>query len=516
MANRLSAVTSARVLLIEAGPADRHFFARLPNGMGPMLSRGIYSKICETEPQTHLEGRTLSEIRGRVLGGNTTINGAQHSRGAPQDFDRWAELGNPGWAYADVLPFFKKSESAAHGEDAFRGRSGPFKVSQAPLDHPVARAWVEAGVEAGHPLNQDMNGASPVGVGAPDQAVFNGRRTSSSTAYLKPVLSRRNLTVMTETSVEKLLLEQERCTGVAINRKGQREEVEAGHVILCAGAFGSPQLLMLSGIGDPDHLQEHGIEIKTALPGVGENLSDHLGFQVGMTGSQNLSDLRYAGKAKGGMSLMRWAITQKGFFAHSSVRAIGMLCSDHAQAHEPGWPDLKLQLATVLMDESGARLASEHGFHVRISMTRPSSVGTLRLRSADPADDPAIDGNYLADPLDIDRARSGIRLAREIYEQAAMAEFVGKRSMPSLELHDDAALEQWLRRNAGSDAHAIGTCRMGTDEGAVVDPQLNVRGVEGLSVVDGSVLPAHVAGNTTAPILMVAEKAASIMLGQSA
>ena len=516
MANRLSAKPSARVLLIEAGPADRSLLAKLPNGMGPMLKRHIYSHMCQTEPQKHLGWRELEEIRGRVLGGNTTINGAQHARGAAQDFDQWAALGNSGWAFDDVLPFFKKSESAKHGDDAYRGRSGPFKVSQAPLDHPVAESWIAAAMEAGHSFNEDLNGAVATGVGAPDQAVHQGRRTSSATAYLHPVKSRSNLTVMTNTLVDKLVIENGRCNGVIVSRKGRTEHIDAGRVIVSAGAFGSPHLLMLSGIGDPDHLREHGISIEAELRGVGLNLSDHLGFQIGMTSAKELSDLRFAGPIKGGRAMAQYLLTRRGFFAHSSVRAIGMMCSDHAASHEPGWPDLKLQLASVLPDEDTPMHASEHGFHVRISMTRPASKGAVRLRSADPVECPAIDANYLADPLDLERARSGIRIARDIFAQASMAEFVGQRISPSLDLQSDDELAAWLRSHAGSDAHAVGTCRMGTDEGAVVDPQLNVRGIAGLSVIDGSVMPTHVSGNTTAPIIMIAEKAASMMLDEPA
>ncbi len=515
MANRLSANPAARVLLIEAGPPDRSPLARLPNGMGPMLKRQIYSHMCKTEPQAHLGGRELEEIRGRVLGGNTTINGAQHARGAAQDFDHWAELGNAGWRFDDVLPFFKQSESAAHGDDAFRGRSGPFKVSQAPLDHPIAQGWVAAAIEAGHSFNEDLNGGVATGVGAPDQAVYDGRRTSSSSAYLRPVISRTNLTVMTGALVERLLVDKSRCHGVIVQRKGKSQRYEAGRVIVSAGTFGSPQLLMLSGLGDPDHLRAQGVSVEVPLRGVGQNLSDHLGFQIGMTSSQELSDLRFAGPIKGGKALAQYLLTRRGFFAHSSVRAIGMLCSDLAAEREPGWPDLKLQLASVLPDEATPMHASEHGFHVRISMTRPKSTGAVRLRSTDPAACPAIDANYLAEREDLERARSGIRLAREIFAQGPMSEFIGKRVSPSLDVASDRELEQWLRAHAGSDAHAVGTCRMGTDENAVVDPELNVRGVEGLFVVDGSVMPTHVSGNTTAPILMIAEKAAHMMLGAS-
>ncbi|XUU61007.1 GMC family oxidoreductase [Erythrobacter sp. HA6-11] len=514
MANRLSANPSTRVLLIEAGPADRSPLARLPNGMGPMLKRQIYSHFCKTEPQVHLGGRQLDEIRGRVLGGNTTINGAQHARGAPQDFDHWAGLGNAGWAFEDVLPFFKQSESAKHGEDAYRGRSGPFKVSQAPLDHPFAQGWIEAAIEAGHNFNEDLNGGISTGVGAPDQAVFEGRRTSSSSAYLKPATTRTNLAVLTGGLVERLLIDKARCNGVIVRHKDKVQRFEAGHVVVSGGTIGSPHLLLLSGIGQPDHLQEHGIEVQVPLVGVGRNLKDHLGFQIGMTSSQDLSDLRFAGPIKGGKAMARYLLTRRGFFAHSSVRAIGMLCSDMAADREPGWPDLKLQLASVLPDEETPMRASEHGFHVRISMTRPKSSGAIRLRSANPSACPAINANYLAEREDLERARSGIKLARDIFAQKPMSKFTGKRVSPSLDVASDEQLERWLRDHAGSDAHAIGTCRMGLDEDAVVDPQLNVRGVAGLSVVDGSVMPTHVSGNTTAPILMIAEKAASMMLSE--
>lgn len=515
MANRLSANPNTRVLLLEAGPPDRSPLAKLPNGMGPMLKRRIYSHICETEPQEHLEGRRLDEIRGRVLGGNTTINGAQHARGARQDFDQWAALGNDGWGFEDVLPFFKRSESTQHGEDAYRGRSGPFQVSQAPLDHPIAESWVDAAIAAGHAFNEDLNGAVATGVGAPEQAVHDGRRTSAATAYLHPVSNRPNLTVTTGALVERLIVENGECKGVAYSRRGRFFQVDAGTVVLSAGAFGSPQVLMLSGIGEADHLREVGIGVKADRPGVGSNLSDHLGFQIGMTSSKELSDLRFAGPVRGGRAMAQYLLTRRGFFANTSVRAIGMVCSDIAQEREPGWPDLKLQLASVLPDENTPMHASEHGFHVRVSMTRPASRGRVRLKSPNPSACPAIDGNYLAEQDDVARARSGIQLAREIFAQAPMEHLTGTRVSPSLDIEGDEALAQWLRAHAGSDAHAVGTCRMGTDEDAVVDPNLAVRGISGLYVIDGSIMPTHVSGNTTAPILMIAEKAASMMLGET-
>lgn len=509
LANRLSANPSTKVLLIEAGPRDRSPLVGVPNGMIPMLKRGMYSSMVQTEPQQHLGGRTLFEIRGQVLGGASSINGIQHARGTAGDYNHWASLGADGWSYADVLPFFKRSENYSGGGSLYRGGSGPFAVTRATIDNPIAQAWVDAAEEAGFPSNPDLNGASGLGFGAPDEARRGGRRTSSASAYLHPVSRRPNLAVMTGATVNALSLSGRRCQGVVLTHRGETIRVEAGTVILSAGVFGSPQLLMLSGIGDPVHLAEHGIVGSVDLPGVGRNLRDHLGFQVSMTCPVPLTDFRYMSPVRGAGTVMHYLLLRRGFFARSAVRAIGQICSDVA---EPGWPDLKMQLVNLLIEDGPDMRMERHGYLVRMSMTRPASSGQVTLRSADPAAPPRIDANYLADPLDLARARSGVRLARTILRQRAMDRFQGSEVAPGSGRTSDAELDGWLRASGGSDSHSVGTCRMGTDDGAVVDPQLKVHGVEGLRIVDASVMPDHVGGNTVAPTLMIAEKAADMIL----
>lgn len=509
LASRLSADQQNRVLLIEAGPADRSPLVRMPNGMIPLLKRGLYAVFQETEPQAHLNERVLFDMRGKVLGGGTSINGIQHSRGVPKDYDWWAELGNKGWSYGEVLPYFKKSESFSQGGSAYRGGNGPFHVTQAPISDPVAKAWIRAAGEAGYAFSNDLNGEVPEGFGPPDEAVRGGRRVSAVSAYLKPALRRKNLTVITAAHVQRLLMSGKRCTGVDYLHHGEMRRAEAGTVVLSAGVYGSPQLLMLSGIGNPLALREHGIASTVDLPGVGQNLQDHLGFMVSTTCPLPVTDLRHMRPMGGAKAALDYLLLRKGFLARSSVRAIAVLRSEAADA---GWPDLKMQFFNLLMDDGPGIGVSRHGYLVRISMTRPQSVGEVTLRSADPSAMPRINANYLADPRDMARARSGVRIVRDLFGQPAMAQYRGEEVAPGADAVSDEQIDTWLRSAAGGDAHGIGTCRMGHDDKAVVDPQLRVHGVEGLRVIDASVMPAHICGNTVAPTMMVAEKGADMIL----
>lgn len=509
LANRLSAAPQHRVLLVEAGPVDRSPLLRAPGAMMPILQRGLYSWSYETEPQPHLDGRTLHEVRGKVLGGSTSINGSQHCRGAPQDFDCWQSLGNEGWSYRDVLPYFKRSERHSGGENDYHGGSGPLDVTRGPISDPIAQAWLAAAAEAGFPRNDDTNGADREGFGAGDETVLAGRRVSAASAFLKPVLSRANLTVVTGATARKLLMSGRRCTGLEYDRRGKTLRVEAGTVIVSAGVFGSPQLLMLSGIGDGEALRQHGIGMAVDLPGVGRNFRDHLGYWVSMTCSEPITDFQHMSPLKGARAIVEHLFFRRGLFSRSPTRAIGLVCSDVA---EPGWPDLKMQLINVLIDDGPTPRVTRHGYLARISMTRPRSRGQVMLRSADPAAPPRIDGNYLADPMDIARARSGVRIARDIFRQPAFARYRGDEVTPGAGTKSNGEIDRWLRSAAGSDAHGVGTCRMGHDADAVVDPQLKVHGVEGLRVIDASVMPTHIGGNTVAPTMMIAEKGADLIL----
>jgi choline dehydrogenase len=474
-----------------------------------LLKRGMYCSFQETEPQRHLNGRKLYEIRANVLGGATSINGIQYARGTRRDYDGWASLGNEGWSYADVLPYFIRMETYSRGAGPHHGGTGPFHVSHAELSDPIAQAWVAAAVEAGFSYNDDLNGALPTGFGPPDEAVHAGRRVSAASAFLKPALTRENLTVVTQATVHKLILSGQRCTGLEYAHAGECHRVEAGTVILSAGVFGSPQLLMLSGIGNAGTLREHGIATRVDLPGVGRGLRDHPGFQISCTCPEPITDFRYMGPIRGAQAALNYLLFRRGFLARSAVRAVGLVSSSE---NEPDWPDLKIQFVNVLIDDGPDLRVTRHGYLVRISMTRPQSSGEVTLRSADPAAPPRINVNYLADQQDLQRARSGVRIAREIFRQPAMRRFRGDEVAPGAANASDEQIEAWLRSSVGSDAHSVGTCRMGHDENAVVDPRLQVHGVEGLRVIDASVMPTHIGGNTAAPTMMIAEKGADLIL----
>jgi choline dehydrogenase len=508
LAARLSEDPDVRVLLVEAGGRDRSLVIHTPAGAYLLFKGGAATWIYETAPQAGLDGRVLIDRRGRTLGGSSSINGMLYCRGEAGDYDGWAAGGAAGWSYADVLPYFRRSEAHALGESEFHGGQGPLRVSRAPLNHPLARVWLEAARQAGYAHNEDVNGARREGVGPSDWTVADGRRMSAAVAYLRGAERRPNLKVMTGVHVTRIMIDKGRATGIAYVKRGAADQaIAAREVIVAAGALHSPQLLMLSGIGPADHLRAHGVFPLVDLPGVGGNFHDHLGFSTFVAASKPISAYSHFASLSGVRAAVRYFFTRTGPLAEPPVEAVGVFKS--GVTPEAG-ADLKLLFIPILV-QGGGTLIRQHGFMTRMSMTRPASRGTIRLRSADPMAPPLIDANYLAEESDLRRARAGIRIARDIVDQPAFDPYRDQEIAPGPHARSDADLDSYIRRTAEPDFHAAGSCRMGGDQLAVVDHRLQVRGIEALRVVDASVMPAVPSGNTNGAVIMIAEKASDII-----
>ena len=510
LANRLSTDPANRVLLLEAGGRDRSPLIRAPGGLLPIMLSGAHQWHYASAPQRHLDDRVLFLPRGRVLGGGSSINGMVYCRGTASDYDGWAQSGNRGWSYADVLPYFRCAETYEPGVDEWHGSDGPVHVSRPMVKHPLARAFVEAGQQAGYPYNDDSNGAVREGFGPTDVTVSRGRRVSTSSAYLRPVLGRTNLTVISDAQVLRLLFAGKRATGIAYAKGGREHQVHADkEVILSAGAINSPQLLMLSGIGPAEHLAEHGIPVVHDLPGVGQNLQDHLAISVKYRSRQPISMFKYFSPVRGAAALGQYMLFRKGPLADPGMEAIAFVKSDQALSD----PDLKFHFVMALYSNNGRDLTPEHGFAAHINVVRPESTGTLRLASADPSAAPIIDQNYLSSPRDRHVMRRGVQIAREVFGQRAFDPYRDDELAPGAGVIADADIDAFIRAKAEADYHSVGTARMGADPMAVVDDQLRVHGIAGLRVVDASVMPTIPSGNTNIPVIMVAEKASDMILG---
>ncbi|WP_114970581.1 GMC family oxidoreductase [Rhodoferax ferrireducens] len=515
LANRLSADPSVQVLLLEAGGSDNSLFYRMPAGFFELMKSGKGNWNYESVAQPGLNGRKMYFPRGKVLGGSSSINGLVVSRGNVGDYDHWAQLGNAGWSYRDCLPYFKRIESYPAGNPALRGHGGPIGVTLTPLEtmNPTSGAWIDGGVQAGHPFNPDMNEGNPLGVAQMQGNYANGERQSASARYLKPVLSRPNLRVMTGALVKRVVIEGKRATGIEYLHRGQSHIVHANReIILSGGAINSPQLLQLSGIGDPLDIRPHGISVRHELPGVGRNLRDHLSVAVKQRITQpysllaNLKPLAMV-KALGQYLLFR-----------SGPTAVGAL---EAWAHlkskaELEYPDLQIYSVPLMYNDHGRDVIKEEGFMAVLNDIQPGSVGTINIRSSDPTVAPAIDPKYFSDLDDLRVLRDGIRLTREIIGQKAYDGFRGSEYAPGTGVTSDAALDAYIRTEANTLYHPVGTCKMGSDEMAVVDAALRIRGMDGLRVIDASIMPNITSGNTNFPAMMIAEKGADLILGKVA
>lgn len=509
LANRLSAA-GARVLVLEAGPADRTWKIHMPAALTYNLCDTKYNWGYETEPQPHMDGRRMYWPRGRVLGGSSSLNAMVYVRGNALDYDRWAGNGLPEWSYAHVLPYFKRAETCARGGDDYRGDSGPLHVSRGTMRNPLFAAFIAAGQQAGYPFTADMNGFQQEGFGPMDMTVHRGRRWSAASAYLRPAMQRSNLTVMTGALATRIVVEKGRATALEFRHRGTALRARAREIILSGGAINSPQLLLLSGIGPADEIRRHGVSVVHDLPGVGRNLQDHLELYVQHACKEPIT-LYITENAVNRVAIgLQWFLFKTGLGASAHLEAGAFIRRNAEVAH----PDLQYHFLPSLVNDHGRKPIGCHGFQAHVGPMRPTSRGYLRLRSADPTVHPEIQPNYLATEQDRREMRDAVTLTREIFAQSAFDRFRGPEIQPGAAVRSNDELDAFVRAKSDSAYHPCGTCKMGIDEQAVVDGELRVRGLEGLRVVDASIMPSEPSGNLNAPTIMIAEKAADMILGE--
>jgi choline dehydrogenase len=514
LANRLSADPTLRVLLLEAGPPDRSLMIHMPSAFAYPLANDRYNWAYTTEPEPFMDGRRMACPRGRVLGGSSSINGMVYIRGHALDYDGWAEaLGLEHWSYAHCLPYFRRSETRLAGADAYHGADGPLYVTTGAMRNPLYRAFIDAGCQAGYSRSDDLNGYRQEGLGPMDRTTWRGRRWSAAMAYLRPARARPNLRVELRCLVTRIVLEGHRAVGVEVVRGGRAVQLRARReVIVCAGAINTPQVLQLSGIGAADPLAKLGITPRVDLPGVGANLQDHIETYVQHACTQPISLHSTQNLAAKALIGLQWLLLRTGLGATNHFESGGFIRSRAGVQH----PDLQFHFLPIAMDYDGKSQVDQHGFQAHVGPMRPSSRGSVTLPSADPRQPPRIRFNYLATDEDRREFRDGVRLTREIFAQEAFDPYRGPELSPGPGVNSDAEIDAYLRRKAESAYHPSCTCRMGADSDpmAVVDGQLRVRGVEALRVVDASVMPRVASGNLNAPTIMIAEKAADMILGQ--
>ncbi len=512
LANRLSAERGASVLLLEAGPDAEPFWVRTPAGVGNVFFDERINWKFFTEEEPHLAGRRLYWPRGKVMGGSSAINGMVYVRGFASDYDQWQAMGGDGWSWKKVVPYFQRAERSDSGDATWRGHGGPMHVSFPHAQHPTTDAFVQAGTAAGLARNADIAGATQEGVGYLQHTIGDGFRSSTARAYLTPARDRPNLQIVGDAPVERVRIENGRATGVEFIRNGTRQFARARkEVLVCAGAIGSPQLLMLSGIGAPEQLQAHGIEVRRALPGVGANLQDHLamnaGYEVREGASMNAALSGWRKFAHGAGYLLH----RRGPLAVGASHAVAFVRSDPRIEV----PDIQLSfrpLSFAFDSKNQLRMHPFPGVQFASAMLRPRSRGHLVLRSADPHAPPLIHANYLSDPDDERVMIATLRWIRRIAAAQPLAGLIVREDLPGAQVESNDEIMDFVRRNSQTLYHPVGTCAMGTGPQAVVDARLRVHGVPGLRVVDASVMPTIVSGNTNAPTIMIAEKASDMIL----
>ncbi|WP_294606942.1 GMC family oxidoreductase [uncultured Roseovarius sp.] len=512
IANRLSADPSVRVILLEAGGRDLNPWIHIPVGYFKTMHDPKVDWCYKTEPDPGLNGRALDWPRGKVLGGSSSLNGLLYVRGQPQDYDRWQQMGNRGWGWDDVLPLFKRSEDQERGADEFHGTGGNLSVSNMRISRPICDAWVKAAQAAGYPFNPDYNGASQEGVGYFQLTTRNGFRCSSAVAFLNPARKRENLTILTRAQVKELTFEGRRVTGLVYrDRAGAEHKITARQeVILSAGAINSPQILMVSGLGPADHLAEHGITVRHDLPGVGQNLQDHLQARLVFKCNQATLNDEVRSLFNKARIALKYAMSRSGPMAMAASLATGfMRTGDHVDT-----PDIQFHVQPWSADSPGEGVHPFSAFTMSVCQLRPESRGQIRLASGDPRVYPKIHPNYLATDTDCRTIVEGIKIARRIAKHAPLSGMISSEFRPdaSLELDDDAGTLDWARNFSTTIYHPTGTCKMGQGPDAVVDERLRVHGVTGLRVADCSIMPEIVSGNTNAPAIMIGEKLSQMVL----
>jgi choline dehydrogenase-like flavoprotein len=510
LANRLSASGKHSVLLLEAGPKDSNMWIHVPLGYGRLFKDKTVNWMYQTEPEPGLDGRTVFQPRGKVLGGSSSINGLLYVRGQHEDYDRWRQHGNSGWGYDDVLPYFKKAENQQRGADGFHGVGGPLPVSDLTHADPLSAAFIEAAAEIGIPRNPDFNGATQEGAGFFQTTTRHGRRASTAVAYLRPAKARKNLRIETSALAQRIIFDGHRAVAVEYRKEGALRSVRARREILVSsGAYNSPQLLQLSGIGPAELLRKHGIDVVLDAAGVGHDLQDHMQVRVVMRCTQRitlndvvnsparkvLAGLRYAALRTGPLSIA--AGTSGAFFKTNPRLAT---------------PDIQIHFLPFSTDKMGEKLHAFSGFTASVCQLRPESRGSLRIRSADPAAPPEIRINYLSTETDRTANVEGLKILRKILRAPALHSHVVDEVDPGAKVSTDEQLLNYCRQRGSTIYHPTSTCRMGNDPLAVVDQRLRLRGIDGLRVVDASVMPDLVSGNTNAAIIMIAEKASDMIL----
>ena len=516
IANRLSADPGTRVVLLEAGPPDRNPWIHIPVGYFKTMHNPKVDWCYRTQPDPGLNGRSIDWPRGKVLGGSSSLNGLLYVRGQPEDYDRWAQMGNSGWAWDDVLPLFKRAENNERGADDYHGDDGPLAVSNMRIQRPICDAWVAAAQSAGYPFNPDYNGATQEGVGYFQLTTRNGRRCSAAVAYLKPIKKiRSNLRIITNALAAQVTFDGKRATGVTYRDASGREQTirASREVILSGGALNSPQLLMLSGIGEAAHLQEHGIEPLVDLPGVGQNLQDHLQARLVYKCNEPTLNDEVRSLVNQARIALKYAMFRAGPMTMAASLATGFLKT----REDVGSPDIQFHVQPWSADSPGEGAHPFSAFTMSVCQLRPESRGEIRLQSKDPKTYPLIHPHYLSTETDCRTIVEGVKIARRIARHAPLESKISEEFRPqaSLEMDDYEGTLDWARNNSASIYHPTGTCKMGSGKDAVVDEKLRVHGIGGLRVADCSIMPEIVSGNTNAPAIMIGEKASDLILAEA-